>query len=381
MRRAWAIIAHPKQSLLSITGGAPIYPLIVLFGLNAVDELDRTAFGILVPEIRDEFGLDLQGVLTLIAFVSLCALALQVPIADARRPLQPRAHRLDRRRGLGRLQPRHRLRHRHRVPGHRCERAPASAGPWSTRPTTPSSPTTTSPPSGPGSSRPTGRPTPSGPSSDRSPPGCSPPPTAGGRRSSSSRCRPWSSSCWPGASSEPVRGAHERRAMGASEEAIATEEEAPSFAEGWRMVWKIETLRRIWYSLPFLAASLIGFVSLASLLYDEVFGLDEKARGFVAAVRRADPARRPHRRRQGRHPAARRGPRARCSGSSPERRCWCRPASSCSRLAPNIWVAIAANMVDHRRPRHHRPRHPRLPVAGHPAPGPIDRLLGRRRSG
>ena len=34
----------------------------------------------------------------------------------------------------------------------------------------------------------------------------------------------------------------------------------PSFAEGWRMVWKIETLRRIWYSLPFLATALIGFV-------------------------------------------------------------------------------------------------------------------------
>ena len=81
MRRIWDVLAHPKQSLLSITDGAPFYPLVVLFGLNAVDELDRTAFGILVPEIRDEFGLDLQGVLTLIAFVSLCALTLQVPIA------------------------------------------------------------------------------------------------------------------------------------------------------------------------------------------------------------------------------------------------------------------------------------------------------------
>ncbi len=50
------------------------------------------------------------------------------------------------------------------------------------------------------------------------------------------------------------------------------------------MVWKIETLRRIWYSLPFLAASLIGFVSLASLLYQQQFGLDERARGFVAAA-------------------------------------------------------------------------------------------------
>ena len=42
------------------------------------------------------------------------------------------------------------------------------------------------------------------------------------------------------------------------------------------MVWKIESLRRIWYALPFLAASLIGFVSLAGLLYDQVFELDER---------------------------------------------------------------------------------------------------------
>ncbi|HLH27353.1 MAG TPA: ATP-binding cassette domain-containing protein, partial [Acidimicrobiales bacterium] len=34
---------------------------------------------------------------------------------------------------------------------------------------------------------------------------------------------------------------------------------------------------------PFLAASLIGFVSLASLLYQQAFHLDERARGFVAA--------------------------------------------------------------------------------------------------
>jgi len=83
---------------------------------------------------------------------------------------------------------------------------------------------------------------------------------------------------------EPVRGAHERRAMGASEEAALTEEAPPSFAEGWRIVWKIESLRRIWYSLPFLAVALIGFASLSSVLYEQVFDLDERARGFVAAA-------------------------------------------------------------------------------------------------
>ncbi|MGZ4694089.1 MAG: ATP-binding cassette domain-containing protein, partial [Acidimicrobiales bacterium] len=62
----------------------------------------------------------------------------------------------------------------------------------------------------------------------------------------------------------------------------------PSFAEGWRMVWKIESLRRMFYSLPFLAASLIGFSSLAAILYEQKFGLDEVQRGWVAAA--AEPA-------------------------------------------------------------------------------------------
>ena len=71
-----------RRRLLIITGGAAVYPLLVLFGLNAVDELDRTAFAVLLPNIRDEFGLDLTGILTLIAVVAFGALLLQVPIAS-----------------------------------------------------------------------------------------------------------------------------------------------------------------------------------------------------------------------------------------------------------------------------------------------------------
>ena len=83
---------------------------------------------------------------------------------------------------------------------------------------------------------------------------------------------------------EPVRGRWERQAMGASDEVIATEETVPSYAESWRTVQKIESLKRIWWSLPFLATALIGFVALASLLYEQEFGLDERARGFASAI-------------------------------------------------------------------------------------------------
>jgi branched-chain amino acid transport system ATP-binding protein len=71
----------PRRYLREITGGAAAYPLLILFGLNAVDELDRTVFGILGPEIRDSFGLDNQGYLTLIALTLLGGLLLEVPLA------------------------------------------------------------------------------------------------------------------------------------------------------------------------------------------------------------------------------------------------------------------------------------------------------------
>ncbi len=285
--RSWAgqtaaAIAHPGRWLFEVTGGGPVFPIVVLFGLNAVDELDRTAFGILLPDIQESFGLDLQGVLALVAVVLAGALALQVPIAH----LADRHNRVAitivgaiswgifsvltglatsvvmlavvrAGSGIGKavVDPTHNsliadyygVESRPRVYSlHRAANVlgqmlgPLLAGliaySWGWR-------------------------------------------------------APFILFAIPTfvfvvlafRLHEPIRGAQERRAMGASEEAIATEEAPPSFAESWRMVWRIEALRRIWYALPFLAASLIGFVSLASLLYADVFDLDERARGFVAA--------------------------------------------------------------------------------------------------
>src|SRR5688572_22425775 len=65
----------------AIGDGAPIGPLLILFALNAVDELDRTAFGVLLPEIRDEFGLGLTGVTALTAAVIPAGLLFALPMA------------------------------------------------------------------------------------------------------------------------------------------------------------------------------------------------------------------------------------------------------------------------------------------------------------
>jgi branched-chain amino acid transport system ATP-binding protein len=94
---------------------------------------------------------------------------------------------------------------------------------------------------------------------------------------------------------EPERGRHELLEL--SEQMVASErgepapladtpaaaEPPPSLGEAWRTVWKIGVLRRIFFALPFLAASIAGFTSLASLQYQETFHLDAVHRAYLIA--------------------------------------------------------------------------------------------------
>jgi branched-chain amino acid transport system ATP-binding protein len=276
-------IRHPGRWLRDVCGGESAFPLVVLFGLNAVDELDRTAFGILLPNIRDEFGLDNSGVLGLVAIVSLAALALQVPIAQY----------ADRSR---------------RVPlaiagaiGWACfsgmtglatgivvlgiARSGSSIGKAVIDPTHNSLLADYYPIEARSKVYSTHR--------AANAVGAFVGPLVAGLLAYAFDWRvPFLVFVVPTLVfvvlalrlPEPVRGGWERRAMGSSDEVIATEETTPSFAESWRTVHKIESLRRLWWSLPFLATSLIGFVTLASLMYEQEFGLDERGRGVAAAV-------------------------------------------------------------------------------------------------
>ncbi len=60
-------------------------------------------------------------------------------------------------------------------------------------------------------------------------------------------------------------------------------EPPPSLGEAWRTIWKIGVLRRIFIALPFLAASIAGFTTLASLQYQQTFHLDAVQRAFLIA--------------------------------------------------------------------------------------------------
>ncbi|MCY7297673.1 MAG: MFS transporter, partial [Ilumatobacteraceae bacterium] len=276
-------VAHPMLWLRGICGGESAFPLVVLFGLNAVDELDRTAFGILLPNIRDHFGLDNTKVLGIVALSSVAALAQQVPIAQYadRSKRVPVAvigaliwgtfsgmtglatgvvlltiARSGSSLGKAVIDPTHNslladyypIEARSKVfSAHRAANAVgAFVGPLS----------------------------------------------AGLLAYAFGWRVPFIVFVVPTVIfallalklHEPVRGKWEREAMGVSEEVANTEETVPSFAESWRTVQKIHTLQRLWWSLPFLATALIGFVVLASLMYEQQFGLDERGRGVAAAV-------------------------------------------------------------------------------------------------
>ena len=282
--RRWATtLRHPGRALQEMIGDGPLLALLVLFGLNAVDELDRTGFGILLPNIRDAFGLSNAGVLTMLALIGLGSLLLQLPIAwwadtgnrivitllgalvwaafsimtgaavalwmlvvarigsgigaavvaPTHNSLLSDYYAVDRRPAVFSF--------------HRAANVVGQfAGPL----------------------------------------------LAGALAYSFGWRTPFFLFAIPTVllvivgtrMRDPVRGAQERRASGASAAAVETEEPTASFGEAWRLVWKVDVLRRIWYATPFLAVSFIGFVALASLLYEEVYQLNELERGYLAAL-------------------------------------------------------------------------------------------------
>jgi branched-chain amino acid transport system ATP-binding protein len=269
-----------------ITGGGPIYALLILFGLNMVTQMNATSFGILLPNIRDAFHMSNAGILTVVAVAAVVGLAMQVPIAQA----ADRHNRI------------HLMLLGAAVFAAFVFGTGLAISVWML----------VLMQSGSGIGQATVGPTHNSLIADWFP--------------IASRPRVYSFhfgsnavgaiigpilagllAAWLGwrapfiALSVPVvilvflgrrlvnpsRGIQERMAMGVTD-ALTTEEPPPSFAEGWRMVWKIESLRRIFFALPFLAASLVGFASLASLLYQQKFGLDVVQRSWVAAA--AEPA-------------------------------------------------------------------------------------------
>jgi branched-chain amino acid transport system ATP-binding protein len=276
-------VRHPVRWMDDMCGDGPLYALLILFGLNATDELSRAAFGVLSPDIAEYFGIGLTGITVVVLLGFGAALALTIPIAG----WSDRYNRVKlallggiiwslfsvgiglvvnawvlgvmlagSQIGKAVIDPTHNslladyypMELRPRI--YSFHRAANSVGQFIG------------------------------------------PITAGLLATWFSWRVPFIVFAFPTLIhvvlglrlKEPVRGERERRAMGATDEAALTEEEPPSFAEAWRMCWKIDSLRRIYRTLPFLAPAIVGFIVFAAFYYEEIFGLDAAERGFVGTI-------------------------------------------------------------------------------------------------
>ena len=266
----------------AVTLGAPVFPLVVLFGLNAVDELDRTAFAVLLPDIRDHFGLSDAGVLALVAMSTIAVLIIEVPLSFY----------CDRR--------------------NRVRIATTGAALWALF-----SVGTGLAISvvmlvlmriGAGSGRAVVTPTHSSLLSDYYEPAARVKVFSAHRQANSvgqilgpllagvlAYYFGWRSPfilfglptvvfvVLALRLREPVRGSHERRAAGADEVTAATEEPHETAWATMRTLGRVRTIRRIWMAVPFLGIALFGVPNLLSLVYEDVYGLNSAHRGLIAA--------------------------------------------------------------------------------------------------
>jgi len=266
----------------AVTLGRSAFPLGVLFGLNAVDELDRTAFAVLLPDIRDHFGLSNGAALSLVAVTTIAVILVEVPLSFV----------CDR--------------------SNRVRIAAAGAAVWGLFSIgTGLAPTVVAlvvARIGAGVGRAVVNPTHSSLLSDWYEPAARVKVFAVHRLANSvgqivgpasagiiAYYLGWRSPFLLFALPtfvfvlltlrlrEPVRGEHERRAAGADDVAAAVEQAPESPWATMRLLSRLPTFRRVWLSVPFLGVALFGVPNLLSLVYEDVFGLDAAQRGLITA--------------------------------------------------------------------------------------------------
>ena len=266
----------------AVTLGAPAFPLFVLFGLNAVDELDRSAFAVLLPDIRDHFGLSDASALALVSAGAGALILVGVPLSFY----------CDR--------------------GTRVRVATVGAALWGLFSVgtglAVSAAMLVAMRIGAGAGRAVVDPTHNSLLSDWYEPAARVKVFSVHRQANSvgqflgpalagvlayffGWRVPFVLFAIPTAVfvvlslrlREPLRGVHERRAAGATEEAALVEDMHETVRSTMRVLYRVRTIRRMWWAIPFLAIALFSVPSLLSLVYEDVFGLNSLQRGLIAA--------------------------------------------------------------------------------------------------
>jgi MFS family permease len=265
----------------AVTLGAPVFPLAVLFGLNAVDELDRSAFAVLLPDIKAHFGLSDAAALSIVAATTIAVLLVEIPLALA----------ADRR--------------------SRVRMATVGAAAWAVYAfgtgLAVSVAMLAAMRVGAGLGKAVVTPTHSSLLADYYPPAArvkvfsahrlassvgqiAAPVVAGILATLFDWRLPFVLFAVPTVVlvvlarrlHEPVRGRHERLAAGLDERDASVEQPAEPARDALRALARVRTIRRIWFAAPFLGIALFGVPTLLSLVYEDVYGLDAGQRGLIA---------------------------------------------------------------------------------------------------
>ena len=83
---------------------------------------------------------------------------------------------------------------------------------------------------------------------------------------------------------EPAKGVMERAAMGVTGDELDADEETAGFRESWRILAAIPTVRTLWFSLPFLVGGVLCMLVLIPLYLEDVHGLSAAERGITQAL-------------------------------------------------------------------------------------------------
>ena len=281
-RRGWLRRWLDEWRPSNVTLGAATFPLVVLFGLNAVDELDRSAFSVLLPDIRDHFALSDAGALAIVSATTIAVLLIEVPLSF----YCDRANRV-------------------RI-------ATTGAAIWALFSVGTGASLSVAMliamRIGAGGGRAVVTPTHSSLLSDYYEPAARVKVFSAHRQANSvgQILGPLVAgflALWFGwrvpfvvfavptivfvllalRLREPIRGRYERLAAGMDEEAASAEEGHLKAWPTMKALHGVRTIRRIWWAVPFLAIALFGVQNLLSLVYEDVFGLNSAARGTIAA--------------------------------------------------------------------------------------------------
>ena len=266
----------------AVTAGAPFFPLFVLFGLNAVDELDRSAFAVLLPDIRDHFRLANTETLAIVSVTTIAVLVIEVPLSFY----------CDRR--------------------NRVRIATTGAAIWALFSVgtglSISVGMLVAMRIGAGGGRAVVTPTHSSLLSDYYEPTTRVKVFSVHRQANSvgqilGPLLAGMLAMWLGWRApfllfaiptvvfvvlalrlhEPVRGVQERLAAGADAASAQIAETHEGVFDTMRTLARVRTIRRMWFAVPFLAIALFGLPNLLSLVYEDVFGLSSASRGVIAA--------------------------------------------------------------------------------------------------